>query len=340
MRNRLNEARALVPAVAAQLFEGAPGIRSVGVGLVGQDYGFVVEERADTARPLCAQAAPRATTPPVELFGFPVRRQLAYRAPAPLPWHRNSLQGLALQRQPEQARVRPLVGGLEVQNLDADLRAGVLSHGGYVGTLGCMVRLADGSPGMLSNAHVLADCGRGQCGHDRIMQAGGCRFFSAPEHVAVLEASLPLVAEPPGVTHFGGLTLNTGDAAVARLLPGMAHIPGYLPMRGVPAPVGTAMPVPGDAVFKVGRTTGLTRGVVDRVGLVDSVPYPHGLCWFEEVFSVRADGDDEFADDGDSGSAVLRSDGTVLGLLFASASNGVLCCEIEALLGGLGCVLM
>lgn len=340
MRNRLDEARALVPAVAAQLFQGTSGIRSVGVGRVGDDYGFVVEERADTARPLCAQATAQAAPAPEALFGFPVRRQLAYRAPAPLPWQRHSRQGLAPQRQPEQARVRPLVGGLEVQNLDADQRAGALSHGGYVGTLGCLVRLADGSPGMLSNAHVLADCGRGQCGHDRIMQAGGCKFFSAPDHVAVLEASLPLVTEPPGVAHYGALTLNTGDAAVARLLPGMAHQPGYLPLRGVPAPVGTATPIPGDVVFKVGRTTGLTRGVVDRVGLVDSVPYPHGLCWFEEVFSVLADGDEAFAEGGDSGSAVLRSDGTVLGLLFAGASNGVLCCEMTALLGGLGCVLM
>lgn len=332
MRNRLDEARALVPVVVAQLFQELPMVRSVGVGLVGNDYGFVVEQRTEGHRLLCAHA--EAPPPLRQLHGFGVRWMEAARAPALLQ------HASAAPPQPEQARVRPLVSGLEVQNLDADEREGALARGGYVGTLGCLVRLADGGAGMLSNAHVLAGSGQGVCGHDRIMQAGGCRKYAAPDQVAVLESFLPLIPEPPHVPHFGAVPLNVGDAAVARLLPGTAHAAGYLPRRHLPTPVGTATPVPGEMVFKVGRTTGLTRGVVDRVGVVDYMPYQHGTCWFEELFSVHSEDDNDFARQGDSGAAVVRSDGTVLGLLFASASNGVLCCEIEPLLNGLGCRLM
>lgn len=332
MRNRLDEARALVPEVAAQLFQERRMVQSVGVGLVDGDYGFVVERRTGEHRLLCARAA---APPPLRQFrGFDVRWMEAPRAPSLLN------DPTARPRQPEQARVRPLVGGLQVQNLDADLREGVLAHGGYVGTLGCLVRLPDGGAGMLSNAHVLAGCGSGVCGHDRIMQAGGCRAYAAPDHVAVLEAFLPLVPEPAQAAHYEAIPLNVGDAAVARLLPGTKHMAGYLPARGMPVPAGTATPMPGETVYKVGRTTGLTRGVIDRVGLVDYMPYPHGTCWFFDVFSVRSAGEDEFADQGDSGAVVLREDGTVLGLLFASAANGVLCSEIEPLLEGLGCSLM
>jgi len=324
MSATIAHARAALPWVAQQLFASHPETHSVGIGFVEDELGFVAEHQGQRARPLRAGPAPR-------LEGWPIAWRRAGQRAAPLSWRARTgtLGTRASLPHPEQRRTRPLSCGLEVQNIDADHRAGVLPSG-YVGTLGCWVRTAAGEVAMLSNAHVLADSGRGLVGHDRILQAG-CTAFQAQHHVAVLGAYLPLLSCAPG-TPWGhpSAVLNVADAAVAPLLPGELYAPGFLSHRRVPAPRGTGTATLGEPVFKVGRTTGLTRGHVDRVNVLYSVPYEHGDCWFEDLFSVVTSDGSDFADGGDSGSAVLRPDGTVLGLLFAGASLGVLCSDIGA----------
>src|SRR5436309_1367966 len=87
---------------------------------------------------------------------------------------------LAASFVPEQQSHRPLVCGLQVQNVDDDDRqrqAGELGPGFLViGTLGCFVRLASGSDAALSNNHVLAGENRGRKGQDRILQPGDLTF--------------------------------------------------------------------------------------------------------------------------------------------------------------------
>src|SRR5205814_6017821 len=75
---------------------------------------------------------------------------------------------------PERGLIRPLVCGLQIQNVDDDTRqrkAGALKPGFIIiGTLGCYVTLTDGSTAILSNNHVLAGENRGVKGKDRILQ--------------------------------------------------------------------------------------------------------------------------------------------------------------------------
>lgn len=333
----LEAARAALTQAAHDLFHREPQAHSIGIGPIDDHghLGFIAEYRTTPwARPLHHRALPD------HLDGWPIvwRRTLDRARPlAHWPRARRPLAGI---RHPEQAPTRPLVCGLEIQNIDADHRAGVLPHGCFVGTLGCWVRTAQGEVAMLSNAHVLADSGQGRPGHDRILQAG-CRAYQAAHHVAHLGPFMPLHACPPG-TLWGepGVVPNQADAAIAPLIDGVPHAQSFLGHRDMHGPRGTAPPTLGEPVFKIGRTTGLTRGVVDRVNVIYSVPYDHGDCWFEDLFSVVSREGPDFADGGDSGAVVVRLDGTVLGLVFAGAPMGTLCCEIDGLLKALDCSLL
>lgn len=344
MPHQLQEARAALPLAAHEVFQSEPDAHSIGIGRVDGQLGFIVEHHIDHGDQHGHHHPPRAQLLlgrlPQQVEGWPLRWRPAVQRAQPLARLPRAMRPLSGSMHPEQRPARPLVCGLEIQNLDADQRAGALPHGCFVGTLGCLVRTAKGEVAMLSNAHVLADSGRGHVGRDRILQAG-CRTFNQEHHVAHLGASMPLVACPP-FTRWGDVraVANVADAAIAPLLPGVAHAQAFLSDRVVARPNGAGTAELGEPVFKVGRTSGLTRGVVDRVNVLYSVPYDHGDCWFEDLFSVVTPDGSHFAEGGDSGSAVLRTDGTVLGLVFAGAPMGTLCCDMGAVLAGLTCELL
>lgn len=92
-------------------------------------------------------------------------------------------------------------------------------------------------------------------------------------------------------------------------------------------------------MHKVGRTTGLTYGVVKQVGVVvGPVAYDTGGCWFRRSFVVEGLDGAAFPDRGDSGSAIVRSsDGMVLGLLYAGNGTQTYACPIGAALSRFGC---
>src|SRR5207253_1294999 len=167
---------------------------------------------------------------------------------------------------PEQQMQRPLVCGLQVQNVDDDNRqrkAGQLGPGFLiVGTLGCFVNLASGKPAGLSNNHVFAGENRAQKGKDRILQPGNLAF-TGNEHIATLTDFVTLTPSPPNARPAAGnVVFNDVDAAVAELNDKIGFSQSYLPSRNQPNPQGTAVARVGDRVFKVGRTTGLTHGTI------------------------------------------------------------------------------
>ena len=85
----------------------------------------------------------------------------------------------------------------------------------------------------------------------------------------------------------GNVKYNEVDAAVAELAGGTEFTQGYLPSRHLPGPHDVTTPKVGDKVFKVGRTTGLTRGTITAVGIVvGPIPYAAGHCWFHHQFEV------------------------------------------------------
>ena len=81
-----------------------------------------------------------------------------------------------------------------------------------------------------------------------------------------------------------------------------------------------------DAVFKVGRTTGLTRGVVTAIdvsNLVVAMVLGHGerLARFDNQISIEGE-TEAFSAGGDSGSMIFSEGGAPAALLFAGSAKG------------------
>lgn len=259
----------------------------------------------------------QGTTLPKTIGGLPLRVEEAMHPLVPL----YKIPGAEAQAAslPEQAQQRPLTLGLQVQNIDHDVRDGSVGNGyRTVGTLGCFVLKEVVQ--MLSNNHVLAGENDAHLS-DRIQQPGALEGVTE-QVVAELSAFVPLTFTPNGQLGMDE-GVNLVDAAIARLAAGVDHVWAYLPHHPVSAPSTLREPQLGERVYKVGRTTGLTRGQVSAV-LVEAGPvgYDAGEAYFRRSFAVRGLMGTQFSSGGDSGSAIVAAqDGALLGLLYAG--NGV-----------------
>ena len=332
-------ARERLEGVAATLFDSDPRVRSVGISRHGSAYGFRAVRNSALVLPFGFKAAEvgdqwegipvRFTDTPAELQSLLLVADSGPTSPA------------ASSLVPEVQRHRPLVCGLQIQNFDDDDRQGAFDEGHIViGTLGCFVALADGSSGLVSNNHVIAGENRGLRGQDRILQPGSSVLFPN-DQIGQLEDFIALHTSAPGDTFANGrATLNEVDAAIARLDAGVPFQQGYLTSRNLVAPNGIARARAGDQVFKVGRTTGLTFGeVIDVATIVGPVPYDPGLVWFRRSLTIEGLNGTQFSDRGDSGSAIVRTNGEVVGLLYAGNGQQTYACPIEEALNGFGCSL-
>ena len=244
---------------------------------------------------------------------------------------------------PEQDQHQTVVCGLQVQNYDDDERSGKLAEGQIiVGTIGCVARLSSGNPGFLSNNHVVAGENRGVRGKDRILQAGA--LTSSPgAQVGLLSDFVDLKPSPAGATlALGTAILNDVDAGSVKATSPDDYKQGYLPSRSLPTPSGIADARLGDKVFKVGRTSGLTRGeVIQTPVIVGPIPYAPGPCWFRRSMVIQGENGTPFSDHGDSGSAIVRyEDGKVVGLLFAGNGQHTWACRIDDVLRSLNCRIL
>jgi hypothetical protein len=194
---------------------------------------------------------------------------------------------------------------------------------------------------ILSNNHVVAGENRGVRGTDQIMQPGTGAFTPA-DHAATLTDYANITASPAGATPAtGGVIFNDVDAGVATVQGGVAFRQAYLPARSLTPPSGHIAASVGDHVYKVGRTTGLTRGIVTAVAaVVGPIPYGPGPCWFRGGIIVDGLGGTMFSDHGDSGSAIIKEGtGEVVGLLFAGNGTDTFACPIDAVLAALSCTI-
>ena len=201
-------------------------------------------------------------------------------------------------------RHRPLVPGISVGHRDIT-----------AGTLGCFVQI-DAGLAILSNNHVLADENRAEIG-DAIIQPGQYDDGeTSRDTVAELAEYVPL--------HTTGI--NRVDAAVATLTqPRGAHCAELL---GVGA-IGSAIVAPEDAlglpVLKVGRTTGITHGVVTAINVSKIViEYDTSRTMrFDGQIEIEASDEQDFSLGGDSGALIVAAAGLrPVGLLFAGSDQG------------------
>jgi hypothetical protein len=323
------------------LFDADPRIQAVGIARHEDAFGFKAVRNEAKIVPASAAAGAKKK-PPKTIKKVPVTVETVTADIEP---HLQVSHLQAASFVPERGLARPLVCGLQIQNVDDDDRqrkAGALQPGFIIiGTLGCFVTLADGSTAILSNNHVLAGENRGLKGKDRILQPGSLTFAAA-QHVATLTDFVALKPSPANARPArGNVVFNAVDAAVAKLEQGVAFSQSYLPARRQPAPQGLTTAKVGDKVFKIGRTTGLTHGTITAVGtVVGPIGYDPGNCWFSQQFEIVGDNGTLFSDHGDSGSAVLSTTGEVLGLLYAGNGTQTYACPIQAVLAAFSCNLV
>lgn len=209
-----------------------------------------------------------------------------------LPWH--------------QSRQRPLLIGCSVGHFEVT-----------AGTLGCFVRRSNRRY-LLSNNHVFANENDAVKG-DRILQPGSVDGGRPPsDAIGELFAWIKL--------HKGAG--NRVDAAIASLyehddvdLTRLRDIKSGRDARL--SGVGAAFLDAGTQVYKVGRTTGATKGRVTAFDIDNLViEYDIGNVRFDGQIEIEAAEGRPFSAGGDSGSLIVDRDMAAVGLLFAGGDTG------------------
>jgi hypothetical protein len=127
---------------ATALFASDRTVRSVGIAAHGAGFGYRAVRNSSIIQPLSAPSVPatRFRNIPVRITSVAGEVRSFLKVP-----HTGPGSPQASTVVPETARHLPLVGGLQIQNFDDDVRQGIIPKGFIIiGTLGCLVRLADG----------------------------------------------------------------------------------------------------------------------------------------------------------------------------------------------------
>jgi hypothetical protein len=204
--------------------------------------------------------------------------------------------------QPRTSKIRPAVGGISVGHYQ--ITAGTITD--------IMTDYLNKNKVVVSNNHVLAKCapfGTAQKG-DPIYQPGPYDGGTSQDTIALLERWVPLKS-----------TDNLVDGALATPLDQSDVSPNHYDFGAVHGPF--KKPKVGMVCQKGGRTTGLTTGVVDAVGVTVDVSYgSYGYLRFTNQVIVASS--EVFAQGGDSGSLTVEKDSKKpIGVLFAGSSDGL-----------------
>jgi hypothetical protein len=244
-------------------------------------------------------------------------------------------------------RIRPAPGGVSIGH-----------YAVTAGTLGCVVR-RNGEKMILSNNHVLANSNTARIG-DAVIQPGpydGGNMFA--DQIATLEEFVPIhfEGEEPGNCAVGNMVAailnsfailfgrstrfrvtksqafeNKIDAAIARPI-NPDDIREEILTIGAIAGVGTAEL--DDNLQKMGRTTGFTLGNVDQIEASVKVNYgANQVALFTGQIIAGA-----MSAGGDSGSAVLNENKSLVGLLFAGSETTTIINPIEYVFNALNLTL-
>jgi hypothetical protein len=204
------------------------------------------------------------------------------------------------------------------------------------GTLGSLVQIG-GSKYVLSNYHVLeADIVNG--GNGRVATTGDPVIQPALIDVGCVASSAQDVAT---LVVKNALPGNNVDCAVAQIISGMVDTSGAILDIGTISSSTVAASV-GQAVKKMGRTTGLTRSTVDGLNASVSVSYEDecaGSTAFTKTYSgqiIIKNKRSGFLAGGDSGSLMVEdvsTDPRAVGLLFAGSNTLAVANPIDDVLG-------
>lgn len=220
------------------------------------------------------------------------------------------------QPPPRTGRFRPVPPGVSVGHVDIT-----------AGTAGLWVEdVSTGEVFLLSNNHVLANSNVADLG-DPILQPGRHDSGSEPNDVINQLAAFEPIDFGSGDNAFDAAIAGDQDPAIVEL--GVLEVG---PCPGYKQPGELAV---GQSVQKSGRTTGLTRGTVNALGVTVDVGYGNGrTARFTNQVQITPG---TFSDGGDSGSAILDDDGFAVALLYAGSDFATIGSHIAPVLeGGLG----
>lgn len=185
------------------------------------------------------------------------------------------------------------------------------------GTTGAFVRRGT-AVHVLSNNHVLANEDQAKT-NDWILQRAPYDGGKQPaERIARLKQWVRL--KPAGT--------NFIDCAIAAIQPRIAYDAGRLRQLVSNADrklagVATGPLDAGDFVYKVGRTTGPTKGRVTAFDVDNLViGYDVGNLRFDNQIEIEGTGRTAFSDGGDSGSLIVNESMQAVALLFAGGDQG------------------
>jgi hypothetical protein len=198
------------------------------------------------------------------------------------------------------ARRWPLNGGDSISHFLAPL-----------GTVGVAVRdpFRPRQLLVLSCNHVLAELNHARLG-DPVLQPASWDGGRVPFDVCgTLDRFVPI--------HFGLSGINRVDAAIARVRSAEQTIDWIGPLAGVRSPNDVLF---GERVFKVGSSSGLTKGNVEAVNFTGWIPYPGilggGTALFRDQIVTTP-----MAAFGDSGAVLCDANANAVGLLFAGSTT-------------------
>jgi len=174
------------------------------------------------------------------------------------------------------------------------------------GTFGWFVVTEDGDVYAMSNNHVWAKENQGSRG-DPIVQPGRLDGGD-PERDVIMQLYdfVPISFTDQNTVDVAVASVNTfGDV--------------YMSILNVGGITGKRVPSIGEKVRKMGRSTGLTEGTIIDNNASINVEYDSGVAMFTDVVVVEGT---DIVSAGDSGSPVLASDNSFVGLLFAGNDAG------------------
>ncbi len=256
----------------------------------------------------------------------------------------------------ETGRFRAFANDPRIRRRPAQPGSSIGHYAITAGTLGLLVQ-RDGVPYILSNNHVLANSNHAQAG-DSIYQPGPTDGGTAQDVIATLADFEPLdFGQKAGecniantlATWLNTLAKWTGSShrlETVRVTPGDNGMDAALARSLAPDLVtsalldvgpltGVAEPQLGMAVQKVGRTTGLTQGVVTQIDVTVNVDYSgRSVRFVNQVFASP------MSAPGDSGAAIMDMQRRAVGLLFGGSDRATIFTPIQRILERFDVTLM
>jgi hypothetical protein len=294
-----------------------PGVVHVSVGLK-ETNGKVTDQlcvRVYVEQKKAKEALPAAQLIPSEINGVPTDVNIVGR----------------FEFQDDNTKYRPIMGGIQISNRIIVLNAAGTGTEMSRGTLGCTaVDTTDDAPVILSNWHVLYGSS-GRTG-DKVYQPPPTSI--PPVELGDLPARPRDEEDKIGVLRRKEIS-STVDGAIATIdvssccnccgirysneINGLS-VGGRPPRNTI---VGDQRAVSGMTVFKVGKSTGRTEGVVvdDNHPSFDIVKDGTTYSFTGQIAIQNIDNTIPFSTHGDSGSVIINLENKIVGLLFASGRN-------------------